>query len=882
MEDRNDDQGFTLLTQHLNQSLPIDSTSSISSTSTRSLSPLRSNIKFNKSPTPSTISNQKTSLTGSPSRKTMAQLQSNDLQLLQQEYSSLERQFTDIILKNKQIYHDFNQLESELVSKRNQLKRQDDKLKEYESYIKDIQLDHTKDQELLQQEVLFYKQYIEELQTKMIKSSSSENTQVQEEEQQQDHHDEIISNQSIEKLKRDYRVLESNYEVEKNSRLVLMEQIEFLTKENELLNNQLNDAEQVLEHSILIHHDSIHENSEISQLVHTIHTMNQLTSDEEDEDNYDDDEEEDEVDEDAVNMIFNDNHTVYEKPPPFEELNSLYLAEDIQHSSPIKQDQLQSQSQSQPHPDQTYSTEESVEVSVNFQFPPPISSTVFPPSPDPQSKQKKRQSLPLKVKTTGTSTTSPIFENEEFILSPLKLANSSALESSLTLNDQHHNNHSQRHSPTVKRYSTSKPHHSRYNSHDILPIRVEFEQQPTHESQLRSATVPEQELQQHNGTISRSQSGNIDSILEQDKIRENAFSALNGEFESKRYSLTNSSSKRSSMIVNESDMTRQEIMKLKFELQSLKLHNEKLLSYIGFELQKQKKNIKKLTKKQSAMSLRTKNIEYSDAKLIERSRELLIHKKRVLRSVSINAILSKNYSSGYHQEHQQNQMNGSKGDKSDAIGIGLTPFSKQLFNIHENGEYDQLLNNQNEDDYGFLNHQEKFSQRIFSNGLNSYLNFDDINEIDDFDEHGNINGGNKGHNGNSNNNNKEHNEHGDRNLKKHKSQVFIRKKYSPSTSSSSDEDDDEDDELENNKLKGKDGEWEEITSDSSFSSEEDIASGMFNHIKYLILGANSVSKRKGKKKKDSLVDDGLRYKFITIALGIIIIGVRFSHQTSQQ
>ena len=44
------------------------------------------------------------------------------------------------------------------------------------------------------------------------------------------------------------------------------------------------------------------------------------------------------------------------------------------------------------------------------------------------------------------------------------------------------------------------------------------------------------------------------------------------------------SSKRSSYL-NSDEKTKQEIMKLKFELRSLKLHNEKLLSFIGFELQ---------------------------------------------------------------------------------------------------------------------------------------------------------------------------------------------------------------------------------------------------------------------------------------------------------
>ena len=55
------------------------------------------------------------------------------------------------------------------------------------------------------------------------------------------------------------------------------------------------------------------------------------------------------------------------------------------------------------------------------------------------------------------------------------------------------------------------------------------------------------------------------------------------------------SSKRSSYL-NSDEKTKQEIMKLKFELRSLKLHNEKLLSFIGFELQKQRNNLKNYQK----------------------------------------------------------------------------------------------------------------------------------------------------------------------------------------------------------------------------------------------------------------------------------------------
>ncbi|KAK6202293.1 uncharacterized protein RJT21DRAFT_1704 [Scheffersomyces amazonensis] len=801
-------------------------------------SPLRLYKNYNKSPSPST----KTSLTGSPIRK---MVDSDEFRQLQSEYSKLERQFADIVLKNNSVQNDFLQLESELNSKSITLQEQNDKLKEYESYIKTIQSDHGKDHDFLQQEIQFYKQYIEELQTKLSTTLTDLKKSQDDSSSTTTLTTTPIADQSFEKLQRDFRVLESNYEVEKNSKLVLMDQIEFLTKENELLNNQLAQTEQVFENSILIH-----ENSEISQIVNTIHTMHELTSDD-DDDELDDEDYVEDVNNDSIlfqsninyNNDSNNNNETYDKPLPFEDLNGLYLADEIQHSSPIKQQQ------------QEFNSEESIEVSQQFQFPLPPSNSVFPPSPDPQSKDKKRQSLPSKLKTA-----SPVLNNNEFVLSPLKLANSSLLASN---NSENNNNGQRPKSPTIKRYSTSKPHHTRYNSHDIVPIKVEFEQQPSLESQLRSATVPE-----HGHTF------NTSTLMEQDQSRESALSALNGNtsgFESKRHSImTNSSSKRSSLIMLDnftSDMTKQEIMKLKFELQSLKLHNEKLLSYIGFELQKQKKNIKKLTKKQSAMSLRNKAIEYSDAKLIERSRELLIQKKRVLRSVSINAILSKNYGNLNKEEAKNNgkigsgskHVNGMTGDRihEGVIGIGMVPLSKQLFNIYENNNENDFDVSINEDDYGFLTHNERYGTRIFSNGLNTYLNFEDINDIDDGDEKDNA-----GSNDHPNS----------KNLRKHTSQVFEKKRYSSSTLS---EDDDEDDEDYDNEDGDGDGD-DDIVKEEEYSSEEELLTGMFNHVKYLVLGANSVKKRR--KKKDSLVDDGLKYKFVTIALGIILIAVKFSHQ----
>lgn len=264
--------------------------------------------------------------------------------------------------------------------------------------------------------------------------------------------------------------------------------------------------------------------------------------------------------------------------------------------------------------------------------------------------------------------------------------------------------------------------HNRYSSHDIIPIQVEFGQ----------ATNP----------------------------RDSAFDTLNGGLAPALPSTPNPSqllSKRSSL--EDSVATRQEVMKLRFELQLLRLHNEKLLLYIGYELQRQGLPLP----------------EYLDLKLIERSRDELIRKKRVLRLVLINPIVQK--------------------AKIDVLARGIMPLA--------------------EDDYGFMCESGEFSKRVFSNGLQDYY---DLNELD-----------------------------GDEPvLRKHKLLVFH-------PSAELEEDDFEDD-------------------DTVLSDHYDEATGVFALFKYLMLGL--LAKHQ---KNDELVDDGLKYKFVTIALGIMIIGLQLSH-----
>lgn len=75
-------------------------------------------------------------------------------------------------------------------------------------------------------------------------------------------------------------------------------------------------------------------------------------------------------------------------------------------------------------------------------------------------------------------------------------------------------------------------------------------------------------------------------------------------------------------------------------------------------------------------------------------------------------------------------------------------------------------------------------------------------------------------------------------------------------------------------------EEEELTS----SSDEDI--GVFNQIKQLVIGGQTIKDKKLKKrrghndKNDHLVDDTLKFKFMTIALGIVIIGLKLTPQNS--
>lgn len=599
------------------------------------------------------------------------------------DYKNLERQCADLLLRNRRLANDYEHSQRDVAAKNHTITCQTDLIRRLESGVRELRNELSRTKEFYENQIFYYKDLVLQLQVR-LKKMSLEVARLTSD-------DATSLRAEYDRLVKDFKVLQSNFELEQNLKMALMDQLEFLTRENEMLVNQ-------------------------SQL---------------------DNNKNQDVDDDANDSIVHYTH-VEDDPDVLNDTWDDLEGEQVLHLdqlSPVKLGEF---------PDLDKNRVPSLEHNPNFQF---------PPSPDPNA--KKRQLLPAQLRS-----------DTEFVLSPLKLANNN----SLTYFDD--DLVTQLNQPT-HRYSASKPNHSRYNSHDILAIKVEFE--PEGAQRVSSAPVKD--------------NGVIESIEEEElaNVRGSAFRALTSS--SNRNSLL--SSRDSVSVILDNDLTKQEITKLKFELQSLRLHNEKLLSYIGFELQKQKKNIRKLSSKSSLRGL-NKRFEYSDAKLIEKSKDLLIHKKRVLRSVSVNPILSK-----FHE------------DSSRRFGM----LHKGLLN-----EFPFISSD--EDDYGFMNHNDLYSQRVFSSALNSYFNFDEDFHVP----------------------------------KKHKSQLFHR------NSSFDDVSDSEDDTTEDD--------WEDIPEEEA----EDI--GIFSHIKYLLMGS-------AMKRKDIAVDDGLKYKFLSIAFAIMILGIRFSHDQPQ-
>lgn len=652
--------------------------------------------------------------------------------------SQLQKQYADLFSKFNESVTEYAHLEEELGERDSVIMDLNQKIVNSEKLLRRMEEERHKITALYEREISFYKESIDKLQRRSQRMSQTfELDQVQIKAETEE------TEEKYRKLMRSYKALESNFELEQNSKALLIDQIEYLTKERDfLLQNSVAQITSVTDsdNSIIHHGDNNSDLSDSDGSVHGTHMLSAFVDDLESHDDFD-------------------------------------------SSSPIK--------------DPSFHSDNSIEVSKGFLFPPlhptplslaptPIATDshfVSPPLPDPKAKNIKRLSLPAQLKSLASP------EEDDFVLSPLKLTlgpSSSYFDVSLSTPK----------SGTKKRYSSSKPTHSRYNSHDIVPIKVEFE---LLDHQLRSASAPDKELLR--GLAS------VDENASVDDERDKAFMKLSGFEPLKRDSLLSNSSKRSSLLTDSNflmgDVTKQEITKLKFELQSLKLHNEKLLSYIGFELQKQKKSIKKLLSKQNLRG----NMEYSDAKLIEKLRNMLIHKKRVLRSVSINpvALQSENRRSGAFQ-----------------AGVGIRAL----------GEDD--------DDFIFRS---------------SFLNVED-----DFSTHKH-----HGHQKLENSNL----------VKKFKSQTFRPCVEYEDLDASFMEDDlllDED-----KRLPDEDEEegWD-TTSDNGSGSDVDYAHlTRFNQMKYLILGKEHMKKQK-KAQRELLVDENLKYKFLTIVIGIVIVGIRFT------
>lgn len=745
---------------------------------------------------------------GSPSKaEVVSPIRQQKLVTLTQNYNKLERGYADLLLKYNNLLSEYEQIEQELQSKVQTNREQSGTINKYETLLKHIENDHNKNKELYEQEIFYYKELIDDLQLKINKMTNELNSKRLEDEQFDKIDDELLDKYNA--LLKQFKILQSNYELEQNSKLVLIDQIEYLTKQNDLLNP---DAENDIHKSNNNSNASNHCHEFDDSVIHVdtyAHTMNNL-SDESDVNNSDL-----ELDEDQDSQILS------------------YLADDMNgqftSSSPIKRDESLKIANDFVFPNNSSQKDRipNLEPDLNFKF---------PASPDPESKELKRQSLPATLKHN-----SHLDLNDDFILSPLKLTanNTSYFNMDNSINNT-----------TKRRYSNSKPNHSRYNSHDILPIKVEFE--PL-ELTLRSTSGPDKYYNSNTNSTLSQNNNKFESIEELPEliahtdgksVRNSTFNKLNGynNIPSNRSSLNTTGSSKSSLLIDHNimtnDMTKQEIMKLKFELHSLKLHNEKLLSYIGFELQKQKKNIKKLSHKQSTTSLRNFNrkIEYSDAKLIEKSRDLLIHKKRVLRSVSVNPILSRKY-------NYDNNVVG-------ILTKSLLPF-KIIPGHHEDrfeftSDFINSIDKDDEDDYGFMKHNDKFNKRVLSNSFEA----DEIDDDEIFTPRGN---------------------HG---VKKYKSQIFRNNDYDSSFNTSYyDYDDDNEDHHEN--YTEEDDNWEDISGDSTIS-EEVVNTPIFNQLKYLITGSYSTPK-KSHARNDS-VDDGLKYKFLSIAIGILIIGLRCTNQ----
>lgn len=696
----------------------------------------------------------------------------------------LQKQHAEAVATLSSITTDYKYLEEELTKKLNKVTELNQKLVTCEKMLRNMEEDRRKARDLQEREVAFYKGSLDELQRINIRLSlKMEANKASAEACLQEAETKYLT------LLRSYKALQSNFELEQNLKALLVDQIEYLTKERDFLLQNTNTHDFLEPGSLRSDPIDILNNSDFAD---------SLNSDFEASDFESGSNSDGSIRGTELMMSFQDM-----KPVDFESSSPI-------KSATIKQADI-SKAFSADKKDQILSPGKSFEVSRDFKFPAPTETSSFagpaPPSPEQSAKANKRQSLPAKLKTN---------DKTDLVLFPIKLASQANLSSfdELPSIGADSTTHIKRHSASTGR-RVSKPGHSRYNSHDIFPIRVEFEGEQNAELALSASAHPS-EL----SSIARSRNPIKDSCDE-------AFMRLSGFGRvPPRDSATACSSKRSSVLSKQSsvwsdanilssDITKQEITKLKFELQSLKLHNEKLLSYIGFELQKQKKNIKKLSSKQNLRGKgATKGIEYSDAKLIERLRDMLIHKKRVLRSVSINPQISRTMT------------------KLDCVGLGAAAGG-----------------NEEDDSFAFKSH--------FINSIHDAKDFSNRGEFAVLDN---------------------------QLMKKYKLQTFGM--ANPHYFSCEDSDvlaveSGEELDMGIDEVRT-DGEWE-LSSDSGVVLDVEFNKlTRFNQMRYMIFGKEHMRKEK---EIETIADEGLKYKFLTIALGIIVVAIqvtsRGQHQSSR-
>ena len=158
----------------------------------------------------------------------------------QDEFKILQRNFADSLLNYNVLQNENKRLEHELNLKRVQLDSQQEKMEFYEQSLKELEIDSIHKQEILTKQIEMYKKMIDNLQAKVFEL----NQELEKKKLQQNHNDvdlpfdeELIH--KYEKLVRDYKILDSQFEVEKKSKLVLIDQIEFLSHKMKIWSNKL-------------------------------------------------------------------------------------------------------------------------------------------------------------------------------------------------------------------------------------------------------------------------------------------------------------------------------------------------------------------------------------------------------------------------------------------------------------------------------------------------------------------------------------------------------------------------------------------------------------------------------------------------------------------